>query len=173
MELLIALLGIICIPIYVLCVVILIAIAPIFGGYVDASVYVCEYGEPIVTALLTLWFLAFSCVYTVKALKRKMWGRTTTLIVISLIYLLVVYMSVCTLTYRIETYEGMTNKQIFDFVVAKLRLMGSWFDGTVGFKGYEVGFGYIVANIKTYILPISLTLWSGLIQRIITRKLRS
>ena len=172
MEILIAILGIICIPIYVLCVAILIAIAPIFGSYIDASVYVCEYGEPIITGLLTLWVLICCCIYIIKAVKHKMWGHTMILIMISLIYLLVIYMSVCTLTYRIEAYEGMTNKQIFDLVVVKLRQMGSCFDGTVGIMGHEIGFGYIVANFMTYILPISLALWSGLFQRIVSKKLK-
>lgn len=172
MEFLIAILGIICIPIYVLCVAILLTITPVFGSYVDASVYVCEYGEPFFTGTLTLCFLANSCIYAAKAVKYKMYGRATVLIVISLIYLLVIYMSICTIIYRIETYEGMTNKQIFDFVVAKLRHMGSCFDGTVGIMGHEIGFGYIVANFMTYILPISLTLWSGLIQRITSKRLR-
>lgn len=173
MEILTAILGIICIPIYVVCVIILIAIAPIFGSYVDASVYVCEYGEPIVTIVLTLCFAVSGFRYLIRAIKHKMFGRFAVLTIISLIYLTVIYMSVCSLTYRIKTYDGMTNRQIFDFVVAKLQLMGSCFDGTVGIMGHEVGLGYIVANFMTYILPISFTLWSGLIQRIISRKLRN
>lgn len=172
MKFLIAILGIICIPIYVLCVAILLAFAPIFGGYVNASVYVCEYGEPIVTGILTLCFLIFSCIYTAKALKHKMYGRAMVLIAISLIYLLVIYMSICSLTHRIETYDGMTNREIFNYVVDELRLMGSCFDGTVDIMGHEVGFGYIVANFMTYILPISMTLLGGIVQRFVTKKLK-
>lgn len=169
MDFLIAVLGIICIPIYVLCVAILLVVTPVFGSYVDASVYVCEYGEPVFTAVLTLCFLVFSALYAAKAIRLRMYGRAAVLIAISLVYISVIYLSVSSLIDRIETYEGMTNKQIFDFVVAKLRRMGSCFDGTVEIMGNKIGFGYIVANFVTYILPISATLISGIIQRIASK----
>lgn len=79
-----------------------------------------------------------------------MLGRFTALATILLIYISVLFRSIYTLIERLETYNGMTNRQIFDYVVEKLREMGSCFDGTVVIAGHEVGFSYIVANFTTY-----------------------
>ncbi len=173
MEIIMAILGVICIPVYVVCVAILMLLIPIFGSYVDASVYVCEYGEPIVTGLLTLCFAIFNIKYALRAIKHKMFGRFTALIMILIIYISVLFRSVYTLIERLETYNGMTNRQIFDYVVEKLREMGSCFDGTVAIAGHEVGLRYIVFNITTYILPITIVLLCGVIQRIITKELKT
>ncbi|MDE5774296.1 MAG: hypothetical protein K2H86_07550 [Muribaculaceae bacterium] len=172
MEIITAILGSISIPIYVLCVLLLLAIAPIVGGYVNASVYVCEYCEPVVTGAITLLFLIFCGKYIYKAIKKEMYVRAIILIIICVVYISVLYNSIGTLMLRVETYRGMTNKEIFDYVVIKLREMGSSMDGTVDIIGHKIGVGYIVANFMTYVLPISVTLWCGLIQRIISKKLR-
>lgn len=67
-----------------------------------------------------------------------MLGRFTALATILLIYISVLFRSIYTLIERLETYNGMTNRQIFDYVVEKLREMGSCFDGTVVIAGHEV-----------------------------------
>lgn len=160
-------------PIYALCVILLFLIGAIFGlSYVDSSVYVCEYVQPIFTAIVALVFLIialrkFSITYLHKA-----WYKIIILSACCITYIAVSGYCVKEFINRISTYSGMSKRQIFDFVVQKLNIMGDNYPkGMIHLPhGDSITYGYIMANIEVYILPISIVLLCGLIQwRILKR----
>ena len=168
--------SIIGVPIYALSVVFLYIIGAVFGiSYVDSSVYVCEYVQPLFTAAVAVLFMILGLIKMPKLFRANSWSKIITLIVFCLIY---VYTAVnCVIEYseRVHTYVGMTNRQIFDFVVHKLRVMGEAYPqkSFTLFTGESISFGYIMANMEVYIMPISILLLLGLIQWRLTRKLRN
>ncbi len=156
------------IPIYAVCVVLLFVIGAIFGlSYVDSSVYVCEYVQPIFTAILALVFFImalrkFSIIY-----RHKAWDKVILLFVCCVTYIAILGYCIKEFIQRISTYSGMSKRQIFDFVVQKLNDIGDNYPkGIINLPhGDSVTYGYIMANIEVYILPISIVLLCGLIQR--------
>lgn len=156
-------LGIVCLPIYAVCVVILLIICEVSSlSYVDASVYVCEYGQPIITVLLGLLFL---CLAIRKAIKTS-GAKRLTLIGICTCYITISIYCVLNLIERMHQYAGMSTSEIFSFVVQKLMVMGSVFPSySIKIHNEPIAIGYIIANIEVYILPIAIILSLYLIQR--------
>lgn len=161
------------IPVYVACVILLFVIGAIFGlSYVDSSVYVCEYVQPIFTAILALAFFIialkkFSITYIHKA-----WYKVILLSACCMTYIAIFGYCVKEFIHRISIYSEMSKPQIFDFVVQKLNVMGNNYPkGVIHLPhGDSITYGYIMANIEVYILPISIVLLCGLIQwRILKR----
>lgn len=168
--------SIIGIPMYALSVIVLYIIGAIFGiSYVDSSVYVCEYVQPLFTAIVAILFMLFAITKLPKLFQVKSWGKVVVFSAFCLIYISIAVH--CALEYleRIQTYAGMTNRQIFDYVVHKLRVMGEVYPqkSYTLFTGESIGFGYVMANMEVYLLPISVVLMLGLIQWGLTRKLRN
>ncbi len=82
------LVSLIGLPLYAVCVVILYVIGAAFGiSYVDSSVYVCEYVQPIFTAAVALIFLIFAIRGIWRASNAKRWGIMTTLALFCLVYI--------------------------------------------------------------------------------------
>lgn len=165
--------GIIGVPLYALCVAFLYIVGAILGLiYVDMSVYVCEYMQPIATAFLALVFSIIAIRKIIKTMGMRIWHKAAALSVILLSYLAII--AYCTREFfdRYATYAGMTNRQIFDYVVNKLRVMGDVYPkGSIKlFTGETIGYGYIMANIEVYLLPLSIVLILGLIQWRLIRK---
>lgn len=169
----IIILSIIGLPIYALCVVLLYIIGAIFGiSYVDSSVYVCEYVQPLFTASLALLFLILALIKIPKLIRKRIWSRTVSLSFLCLLYLTMVWFCVKEFFERLHTYAGMGNRQIFDYVVNKLRVMGEVYPHKTFtlFTGETIGFGYIMANMEVYLLPLSLILLLGIFQHKLTKK---
>ena len=165
--------GIIGVPLYALCVAFLYIVGAVLGlSYVDMSVYVCEYVQPILTAVFALMFSMFATRKIVKSAGRKMWLKAASLSAILLTYIVVIGYCVREFIDRSSAYVGMTNRQIFDFVVNKLRVMGEAYPkGAIKlFTGETIGYGYIMANIEVYLMPISIVLILGIIQWRLSRK---
>lgn len=169
----IILISIIGAPLYAICVALLYVIGKVFGiGYVDSSVYVCEYIQPLFTASLALLFLIYGLTKIPILIRKKNWGRFFVLCSICLLYITTGIYCVIEFLERLQTYSGMTNRQIFDFVVNKLRVMGDIYPHKTLtlFNGETIGFGYIMANIEVYLLPVSLVILLGLFQRKLTKQ---
>lgn len=167
MKIIVAILGIICVPIYAVCVLLLIALSPIFGGYINASVYVCEYFQPIITILAALLFLFYDIQQIHSAFICDYHLKVAALVVVALIFLAIIGICGWQLYDRLITYQGLNNREIFNFVVMKLRNMGSPIEGELTFRQYKITMGYIVANFVVYILPMAVTLICGYIVRLI------
>lgn len=166
--------SIIGMPIYALCVAFLLLLQPLLGwSYVDASVYVCEYFQPIFTAVIALIFFIFATkkVFTALRIRRKIGG--VALLTICVSYIAVITYCVNELMSRLSEYAGMTNRQIFDYVVNKLSVMGQNYpSGRFQILDFEtVSYGYIMANVEVYIVPISLVLLLGIIQWRISKRI--
>lgn len=163
------------IPIYAVCVVFLLVIGTLFGwSYVDASVYICEYSQPLITALLALCFLISAIRNTLKVFNNKSSGVLLLLSAICLIYISIITYCTYEFIHRVIEYSGMTNPQIFDFVVQELSKMGDMYPkGRINlFTGESISYGYIMANMEVYILPISIVLLCGLIQWRIGKRMK-
>ena len=67
---------------------------------------------------------------------------------------------------RLEIYSELSNRQIFDYVVHNLRVMGDAYPhkSFTLFTGETISYGYVMANIEVYLLPISIVLLLGMIQ---------
>ena len=67
----------------------------------------------------------------------------------------------------------MSHRQIFDYVVHKLSVMGQGYPyGKFNILDFDtVSYGYIMANMEVYILPISIVILLYIVQRIVTRKI--
>ncbi len=162
-------------PIYAVCVVILFVVGAIFGlSYVDSSVYVCEYVQPIFTAVVALFFLIMALRKFPIVCRHKAWYKLALLFVFCVIYIVISAYCVKEFIQRFSTYSGMNNRQIFNFVVQKLNDMGdSYPKGIIHLPhGDSITYGYIMANIEVYILPISIVLLCGLIQWYILKSYR-
>lgn len=157
------------VPIYALCVVFLIAISPLCGGYVNASVYLCEYCQPVVTILLSGLFLFLNVRFLSQAMSGREYLATILLAVCFLVLCWVIYFCGRQFLTRLHDYVGMDNYQIFNYVVNKLQAMGKGIPGMIKFGQHEIAKGYIVANIVVYILPLIVTLLVGWWQRMIYR----
>lgn len=74
---------------------------------------------------------------------------------------------------RLKEYAGMSHRQIFDYVVHKLSVMGQGYPyGKFNILDFDtVSYGYIMANMEVYILPISIVILLYIVQRIVTRKI--
>ena len=85
---------------------------------------------------------------------------------------IIVFQCVNTLLQRLSLYEGMNNRQIFNLVVDKLQEIGMAYPtGVINVFGYEtVTYGYVMANIEVYILPLSLVLILMLMTKWIAKK---
>jgi hypothetical protein len=161
------------IPLYALCVVFLWVLQPITGwSYVDASVYVCEYFQPIFTAVIALLFLSFGIRYIMIAFRNKKFLSGIALIAICVPYIIIGTTCIRNFLERLSTYAGMSNREIFDFVVHKLNVVGAHYPkGSIKlFSGEIITYGYIMANMEVYIVPISIVLLLGLIQWRISHK---
>lgn len=182
----IILVSIVGLPLYAVCVVLLYGIGLLLGwSYVDASVYICEYVQPIFTALLAVLFLIAALRKISAAFRTKSsessgsHGRprsfllVTVLLIICLIYLMITVNCIFEFLHRINDYSEMTNRQIFDFVVHKLREMGAVYpSGSIRlFTGESISYGYIMANMEVYLLPVSIVLLCGLVQWRILRSM--
>lgn len=166
--------SIIGMPIYALCVAFLLLLQPLLGwSYVDASVYVCEYFQPIFTAVIALIFFIFATkkVFTALHIRSKIAGATLLTICIS--YIAVIKYCVNELMSRLSEYAGMDNHQIFNYVVHKLRVMGKIYpEGQFQILDFEiVSYGYIMANMEVYIVPIAIVLLLGIIQWQISKRI--
>lgn len=169
----IIILSIIGLPLYAVCVVLLYIIGAIFSiSYVDSSVYVCEYVQPLFTAIVALAFLILALIKIPELIRKKIWERTVTLGIICLLYIAMASYCIKEFIERLHTYAGMGNRQIFDYVVNKLRVMGEIYPHKVFtlFNGETIGFGYIMANMEVYLLPLSLILLLGIFQRNLTKQ---
>lgn len=167
------LVSIIGLPIYAACVAILLGLGAIFGwSYIDASVYICEYVQPWITALLALLFFIGAIEKVNNYYKTKSKGAAMSLVGLCITYFCIIIFCINEFFSRISTYKGMDNRQIFDYVVNKLSVMGASYPAGRFriFTGESISYGYIMANIEVYILPISVVLLCGFIQwRIIKR----
>ncbi len=67
----------------------------------------------------------------------------------------------------------MNNREIFDYVVNKLSDIGAVYPtGRLQlFTGESISYGYIMANMEVYILPVSIVLLCGLIQWRVSKRL--
>lgn len=165
-------------PIYALCVAFLLLLKPLFGwSYVDASVYVCEYFQPVFTAAVALLLLLASCKVIVRSYRGKRHGKLTAILLFDAVYIFTgTYCITQQLMTRIATYSGMSNRQIFDYAVDFLSNMAREYpDGSTMVRILDfdtVSYGYIMANIEVYIAPIAVILILGIIQCIISKKLK-
>lgn len=163
------------IPVYAVCVVFLLVIGTLFGwSYVDSSVYICEYLQPIITALLAVCFLIPAIRKVAIAFKNKPSGEVLSLSAICLLYVSIITYCIYEFIHRVIEYSGMTNPQIFDFVAQELSKMGDMYPkGRIYlFTGESISYGYIMANMEVYILPISIVLLCGLIQWRIGKRMK-
>lgn len=166
--------SIIGLPLYALCVLFLLALGKVLGwSYVDASVYVCEYFQPLFTAAVALLFLCFAVKKIILLIKCKSGIKTALLSLFSATYIATIYYCVNEFFHRIASYKGLTNQEIFDFVVSKLSRMAQGApEGHFYIVNEHVSYGYVMANMEVYILPLSIVLICGFIQWRITRRLR-
>ena len=153
--------------------VIFISIIGFGWSYVDASVYVCEYFQPVFTAAVALLFLILCLRKVIVAFQSRKNMRGFSLLAICLSYLVIAVGCIRELLSRLSEYAGLNNRQIFDYVVHKLSVMGIGYpEGRFNILDFEtVSYGYIMANMEVYILPISIVLLLYIIQRIVSRKL--
>ncbi len=169
------LVSLIGLPLYTVCVVILYVIGAAFGiSYVDSSVYVCEYVQPIFTAAVALIFMIFAIRSIWRAFHVKRWDIVTTIALFCLVYVYEIRLCISEFLMRISTYEGMTNRQIFNFVVKKLQDMGEFYPNmTVTIPtGESITYGYIMANMEVYLLPLSIVLICGIIQWRLSKRIK-
>lgn len=167
------LVSVIGLPIYAACVVILLGLGAIFGwNYVDASVYICEYVQPWITALVALMLSIRAIKKITNYCRTKSKVSAMTLVGFCIIYVCTIIFCITEYFSRISTYKGMDNHQIFDYVVNKLNLMGaSYPSGKFSILNEEsISYGYIMANMEVYILPISIVLLCGFIQWRISKR---
>lgn len=170
------LVSLIGLPLYAVCVVILYVIGEAFGiSYVDSSVYVCEYVQPIFTAAVALIFLIFALRSIWRAFTAKRWSILTTLALFCLVYIYEIRHCIAELLIRISSYAGLTNRQIFNLVVKKLQDMGEIYPNmTIQIpSGESVTYGYIMANMEVYLLPLSIVLLCGIIQWRLSKRIKS
>ncbi len=169
------LVSLIGLPLYAVCVVILYVIGAAFGiSYVDSSVYVCEYIQPIFTSAVALIFMIFALRSIWKAFHVKRWSIVTTIALFCLVYIYEIRLCISEFLIRISTYAGLTNRQIFNFVVKKLQEMGEIYPNmTVTIPtGESVTYGYIMANMEVYLLPLSIVLLCGIIQWKLSKRIK-
>lgn len=169
------LVSVIGLPIYVACVAILLGLGAVFGwSYTDASVYICEYVQPWVTAVLAAILLIYGIKSAAIYYRNKYRSVAVTLTGFCILYAGIAVYCIRDFFLRIAAYKGMSNREIFDYVVAKLSAMAySYPPGRFRiFTGESISYGYIMANIEVYILPISIVLLCGFIQRRISKRIR-
>ncbi len=149
-------LEMLCVPIYAICVVVLFVVMWISGWtYQTASVYVCEYAAPIISALVALSILIIMITHLCKLSKK---GRLLMLLPIS-IELYMVFDNIMTYIHRRIAYKDMSIDGIFNYVVDYLLEMAR-----------EDHTNYILANMKVYILPLYIILITGYIGKVIYRR---
>ncbi len=168
----IILVSVIGVPIYAVCVIILYAFGAIFGiSYVDSSVYICEYVQPLFTALVAIVFMSLALIKLPTVFRNKIWLKAALLTLFCLAYLSITVECVMDFCGRLRTYANMSNRQIFDYVVNKLRVMGEVYPhkSINLINGESIGFGYIMANMEVYILPLSLVLLLAFLQHRLTK----
>lgn len=169
------LVSIVGLPLYAICVILLLAVGVIFGiTYVDSSVYVCEYIQPIFTAVVALTFLTLALRKIWFTIQKKRWCKLTILSVLSFIYIYEIRQCILEFCNRLSIYSGMTNRQIFDFVVKKLRDMGEFYPYMNIHlpSGESITYGYIMANMEVYIFPLSIVLLCGFIQWRLSKRIK-
>ncbi len=169
------LVSLIGLPLYAVCVVSLYVIGAAFGiSYVDSSVYVCEYVQPIFTAAVALIFLIFAIRGIWRAIHAERWGILTSIALFCLIYIYEIRLCIAEFMIRVSTYAGMTNRQIFNFVVKKLQDIGEVYPTmTIHIPtGESVTYGYIMANMEVYLLPLSIVLLCGIIQWRLNKRMK-
>lgn len=167
--------SVIGLPLYSLCVGFLLLLKPLLGwSYVDASVYVCEYLQPAVTAAVALLCLIQGIRVGISACRVRKIPIGLLMLAICVSYLVIGIDSIRELMSRLSEYANMNNRQIFDYVVHKLEAMGAQYpDGRVTILDFEtVSYGYIIANMEVYILPISTVMILFIIQRVIRKRLQ-
>lgn len=164
--------AIIGIPVYTLCVLLLWIIGVVFRiGYIDASVYVCEYGQPVVTAVTAVLLTIVGVKWQIITIRKKKMKLLISICAILICYVWIVIDCITELISRIDLYSGLTNRQIFNYVVHKLKVMGAHYpDGSIHILNETITYGYIMANIEVYIVPISVVLLLGLYQRYLIRR---
>ncbi len=163
-------------PIYAACVAILLGLGAVFGWtYTDASVYVCEYVQPWLTAALAVILLIYGIKGALIYYRKNYTWAAVTLTGLYLLYAGIAVYCIRDFFLRIAAYRGMSNREIFDYVVAKLSAMASVYpSGRFRiFTGESISYGYIMANMEVYILPVSVVLLCGLIQWRIRKRINS
>lgn len=142
-------------PIYAVCVVILLIVMPFTGwNYHEASVYICEYFEPLACTFVAL---AIAVIILCKLAKMDKYGRILSLLPLAA-ELYMAWMNVQIYFERKAAYAGMSIDQIFYQVVEYLRAMAE-----------RTHTHYVLTNMYVYILPMALILLIGLAARIIYR----
>ena len=142
-------------PVYAVCVVILFGVMALTGwNYKEASVYVCEYFEPLSCTVVAL---AVAIIILNKFTKMDKYGKLLSLIpLITELYM--AWHNVQIYLERKATYSDMNIDGIFSYVVDYLLQMAE-----------RTHTHYILANMYVYILPMMTILLTGLIARLIYR----
>lgn len=136
-------------PVYTVCVLVLFLAMAITGwSYIEASVYICEYCEPVI-CILTAFILA-------TYMMNRLWKMSTKGGLLILIPFgmegILCLINMMILLWRIAEYQWMDINEIFDSVVIKLIDLGN-----------STHTNYIVANMIVYLLPMILILVVGFI----------
>lgn len=135
-------------PVYAVCVAVLFMAMGVTGwNYKEASVYICEYFEPLSCAAVAL-VIALIILY--KLPKMNVRGRIISMIPLA-VELFMIRQNVNIYFERKATYAGMSINEIFRYVVDYLLAM---------------------ANMYVYILPMLIILIMGYIARVIYNRNR-
>lgn len=149
----------IALPVYAVCVMILFGVMLLTGwSYKEASVYVCEYFQPLICA-----FVALSIIILIlcKLTRMNIYGRLLSLIpLFAEIYF--IWQNVQVYFERKALYTGMSNDAIFKYVVDYLIEMAK--------RSHT---NYILANMYVYILPMLMILAVGFAGKLIYNKTRT
>ncbi len=152
-------LELIFLPIYVVCVVILFGVMAVIGwNYKEASVYVCEYFEPLSCAAVAL---AIAFIILGKLPKMNTRGRIISMIPLAAEFFMI-WQNVNIYFERKATYAGMGINEIFSYVVDYLMTMAK-----------NTHTNYVLANMYVYILPMLIILCVGFAARVVYKKNRN
>lgn len=146
----------VCMPVYAACVLVLFLTMALTGwSYIEASVYVCEYFQPLFCSAVAL-SLIFVMVKKLSGISTK--GKLLILAPIAAEGWFV-FAGVNTFIERKTIYEGMNIREIFNYVVDYLIKLGE-----------TSGTNYVLANMYVYILPLILILAAAFAANFICKK---
>lgn len=152
-------LELMCLPVYAVCVVILFGTMAVTGwNYKEASVYVCEYFEPLSCAAAAL---VIALIILGKMPKMNARGRLISMIPLA-VEIFMIWQNVNIYFERKATYAGMSINEIFRYVVDYLMTMA---------KNTQTN--YVLANMYVYILPMLIILGVGFAARVIYKRNRN
>ncbi|MDE5663302.1 MAG: hypothetical protein K2I37_04630 [Muribaculaceae bacterium] len=145
-------------PVYAVCVAVLLVAMGVTGwNYNEASVYICEYFEPLSCAAVAL---VIALIILCKLPKMNVRGRIISMIPLA-VELFMIRQNVNIYFERKATYAGMSINEIFRYVVDYLLTMAR-----------DTDTNYVLANMYVYILPMLIILIVGYIARIIYNRNR-